>query len=226
MRLNQLLNFSSVRAIGLRCSPASTCGSAQYADNIGSSENDTNSDTSTDAAIVSAKGLNHCPATPYMNATGTNTATIENGVAGTARTTSSVPSCDAVMWSLPISMWRTMFSRPTMASSIRIPIASDSPRSDIVFSVNPNAHTAMNDAITDTGRAKPVMTVDLQELRNTNTTSTVSRAPMRRASSTLFTDAFTRRPESFTTSILTPGGSVFWISATFARTFALTSVVL
>src|ERR1700716_371435 len=97
MRLNQLLNFSSVRAIGLRCSPASTCGSAQYADSMGSSENDTNSDTSTDAAIVSANGLNHCPPPPYRNATGTNTATIENGGAATARPISSVPSCDAVM---------------------------------------------------------------------------------------------------------------------------------
>ncbi len=226
MRLNQLLNFSSVRAIGLRCSCASTCGSAQYADNIGSSENDTNSDTSTDAAIVRANGLNHCPATPYMNATGTNTATIENVVAATARPISSVPSCDAVMWSLPISMWRTMFSRTTMASSIRIPIASDNPSSDMVLSVNPNAHTAMNDAITDTGSARPVMTVDRHELRNTNTTSTVRSAPMRSASSTLVTDALTRRPESFTTSIFTPAGRVFWISATFARTFALTSVVL
>src|SRR3712207_7210200 len=44
-------------------------------------------------------------------------------------------------WSLPISMWRTMFSRTTMASSIRMPMASDSPRSDMVLSVKPNAHT-------------------------------------------------------------------------------------
>ena len=96
----------------------------------------------------------------------------------------------------------------------------------MVLSVNPKAHTAMNDAITETGSARPVMTVDLHELRNTNTTSTVRRAPMRSASSTLVTDALTRKPESFTTSILTPGGSVFWISSTFFLTLALTSVVL
>ena len=35
-------------------------GSAQTADSIGSSENDTNSDTSTEHAIVSANGANHC----------------------------------------------------------------------------------------------------------------------------------------------------------------------
>ena len=38
--------------MGLRRSCASSCGSGQYADNIGSSENDTKSDTSTALAIV------------------------------------------------------------------------------------------------------------------------------------------------------------------------------
>ena len=144
-----------------------------------------------------------------MKATGTNTATIENVVAATASPISSVPSCDAVMWSLPISMCRTMFSRTTIASSIRIPIASDRPSSDIVLSVNPNAHTAMNDASTDTGSAKPVMTVDLQEFRNRNTTSTVRKAPSSSASSTFRTESATRFPASRTMSIFTPAGSVF-----------------
>jgi hypothetical protein len=48
-----------------------------------------------------------------------------------------------------------MFSRTTIASSIRMPIASESPSSDIVFSVKPNASTATNDAMTDTGSARP-----------------------------------------------------------------------
>ena len=70
-----------------------------------------------------------------------------------------------------------MFSRTTIASSMRMPIDSDSPSSDIVFSVKPYAHTATNDASTDTGRARPVMTVDRHELRNRKTTATVSAAP-------------------------------------------------
>ena len=73
-----------------------TCGSAQYAESIGSSENDTNSDTSTEQAIVSANGLNHWPPTPGMKPIGTNTARIENVVAATARPISSVPSRAAV----------------------------------------------------------------------------------------------------------------------------------
>src|ERR1051325_2713771 len=83
IRLNQALKRSSARATGLRLSCASTCGSGQYADNIGSSENETNNDTSTDDAMVRANGLNHWPATLYMNAIGRNTATTENVVAAT-----------------------------------------------------------------------------------------------------------------------------------------------
>ena len=75
---------------------SSLCGSFQYAESIGSSENDTKSDTNTDAAIVSANGLNHWPPTPGMKAIGTNTARIENVVAATARPISSVPSRAAV----------------------------------------------------------------------------------------------------------------------------------
>ncbi len=63
---------------------------------MGSSENEMKSETSTDDAIVSANGLNHCPAIPPMNAMGTNTATIENVVAATARPISDVPSRAAV----------------------------------------------------------------------------------------------------------------------------------
>ena len=53
-------------------------------------------DTSTAQAIVRANGRNHCPASPCMNPTGTNTATMEKVVAATASPISSVPLCDAV----------------------------------------------------------------------------------------------------------------------------------
>ncbi len=105
-------------------------------------------------------------------------------------------------------------------------MASDNPSSDIVSSLKPMAHTAMNDATTDTGSASPVMTVDRHEFRNRNTTSTVSSAPSSSASSTFFTAAVTRTPESLTTSIRVPEGSVFSIRATCSRILSLTSVVL
>ena len=159
---------------------------------MGSSENDTNNETSTAQAMVNANGLNHWPDKPAMNAIGTNTATIENVVAATARPISSVPSCAALKWSFPISTCRTMFSRTTIASSIRIPIASERPSSDIVLSVKPNAHTAMKLASTEIGSAKPVITVERHELRNRNTTSTVSSAPSMSVLCTLATEASTR----------------------------------
>ena len=202
------------------------CGSAQYAESIGSSENETKSDTATAQAMVSANGLNHWPETPDMNAMGTNTARIDSVVAVTARPISSVPSRAAVKWSLPISRWRTMFSRTTMASSIRMPIASDRPSSDMVLSVKPATHTAMNDASTDTGSARPVMTVERQELRKRNTTSTVRMAPSINASCTLRTAASTRTPASRTTSMVVPAGRVSWIALTSSRISALTEVVL
>src|ERR671935_225365 len=53
-----------------------------------------------------------------------------------------------------------MFSRTTIASSIRMPMASDNPSSDIVSRLNPSAHTAMKLASTEIGSATPVITVE------------------------------------------------------------------
>ena len=130
------------------------------------------------------------------------------------------------MWSFPISMWRTMFSRTTMASSIRMPIESESPSRDMVFRVKPKAQMAMKLANAETGSARPVMTVERQELRKRNTTSTVSSAPSIRASWTLATARLTRSPASWTISSLTPAGMVLWRPATRARIWSLTWVVL
>ncbi len=113
-----------------------------------------------------------------------------------------------------------------MASSIRMPIASESPSSDIVFSVKPNAQTAMNDASTLTGSASPVITVERQELRKRNTTSTVSSAPSMSASCTFRTAAFTRSPASCTISSRAPAGIFFCSSATCAWIRSVTCVVL
>ncbi len=193
---------------------------------MGSSDRETKSDTSTEQARVSAKGLNHCPEIPSMKAIGTNTAMIEKVVAATAMAISRVPSCDACTWSLPISMWRTMFSRTTMASSIRMPIASERPSSDMVLSVKPKAHTAMKEESTETGSARPVITVERQEFRNRKTTRTVRMAPSTSASSTLRTELRTRSPESRTTSMRTPWGRVGRSRSTASLTASATLVVL
>ena len=119
-----------------------------------------------------------------------------------------------------------MFSRTTIASSIRIPIASERPSSDIVLSVNPHAYTATKLATTETGSAIPVMTVERHELRNRNTTSTVSSAPSISVPCTFETLAVTRSPESLSTVSVMFFGSVCRSFSTFSITFDVTSVVL
>ena len=119
-----------------------------------------------------------------------------------------------------------MFSRTTIASSIRMPIASESPSSDIVFSVKPNAYTAMKLESTDTGSARPVITVERHEFRKRNTTSTVSSAPSTSASSTFCTERSTWSPEFWTTSRRVPFGSVAEMAFTRASTCADTCDVL
>ena len=104
-------------------------------------------------------------------------------------------------------------------------MASDRPSSDIVSSLNPNISTAMNEASTETGSARPVMTVERHELRNRNTVKTVSTAPSMSADWTLSTDASTREPASRISFSSTPGGNVFWTSRIFSMTPALTVVV-
>ena len=98
-----------------------------------------NSDTSTATATVRPNWKKKRPMIPLMKAIGTNTATIAKVVAITASPISSVPSSAAVRWSLPIARWRTMFSRTTIASSIRRPMHSDSAISVRKLSVKPNA---------------------------------------------------------------------------------------
>jgi hypothetical protein len=134
---------------------------------MGSSVKLISSETMTDATTVSAKGLNHWPGPWPMKATGTNTATMAKVVAATARPISAVPSRAAVTRSLPRSMWRTMFSRTTMASSISTPIARLRPKRLMKFRLKPSSHTAMKAASTEVGSDSAVIRVLRQLFRNT-----------------------------------------------------------
>lgn len=140
-------------------------GSPQKADSIGSRVNEISSETATEHVTVSANGRNHSPVMPGMNATGMNTAMMEKVVAATAMPISAVPLSAAVRRSAPICMWRTMFSRTTMASSISTPIASDKPSSVMKFRVKPHSHTPMKAANTEVGRLSAVINVERHELR-------------------------------------------------------------
>ena len=80
-----------------------------------------------------------------------------------------------------------MFSRTTIASSMRIPIDSDNAISVRKFIEKPKAYKAMNVANTEMGMVRPVMTVERHDCRNRNTISTVRPAPSRMVFLTLST---------------------------------------
>ena len=133
---------------------------------MGSSVKLTKSDTSTAKATVTPNWKKILPMMPPMKATGMNTATTAKVVDITARPISLVPSRAASSWVFPISRCRTMFSRTTMASSIRSPIASDSASRVIVLRVKFSTHMMKKELMIEMGRVSPVMTVDRHELRN------------------------------------------------------------
>ena len=195
-----------------------SAGSCQIDDSIGSSVNDTNSDTSTAAVTVMPNAKKNLPMMPLMNATGTNTATIANVVAITASPISLVPSSAAWRWLLPIRRCRTMFSRTTIASSIRRPMQSDSAIIVMKFSVKPKAFSTMNVDMTAIGSVRPVMIVERQLRRNRNTISTVSRPPSISVCLTPSSDRSTQSEFAYSSRISTPGGRRFARLATAAFT--------
>ena len=114
---------------------------------------------------------------PFMKATGMNTAITHSDVASTANPISLVPLRAAVKWSSPRSTWRTMFSRTTIASSIRMPIASESAISVIMFMREAESVDREERRDHRHGQGESVITVERQELRNMNTIRMVSAAP-------------------------------------------------
>jgi len=192
---------------------------------MGSSVNEMPRLTSTEHVTVKAKGRNHSPEIPGMKATGMKTAMMEKVVAATAMPISAVPSSAAVRRSLPICMWRTMFSRTTMASSISTPMASDRASRVMKFRVKPHSHTAMKAAMTDVGRLSAVIRVERHEFRKAYTTKMVSTAPSTSDSITLFRLCWAFSPPSRVTCRIVPFGKVLLISATMSRILLATLTV-
>ena len=97
---------------------------------MGVSVSDTTPDTRMATAMVTANSRKSRPTMPAMNSSGMNTATSEMVMDMMVKPISAAPSSAACMGFFPISMWRTMFSSITMASSTTNPTASVSAISD------------------------------------------------------------------------------------------------
>ena len=83
--------------------------------------------------MVTENSCSNRPTMPPMNSTGMNTATSDSVIDRIVKPISRDASNAASMRVSPISMWRTMFSSITMASSTTKPTDSVSAISDRLF---------------------------------------------------------------------------------------------
>ena len=139
---------------------------------IGVKVSDTTAEVTTAMVSVSANSRNMRPTMPLMNSSGMNTATSDTVSEMTVKPISSAPRSAASKASSPSSMWRTMFSIITMASSMTKPVPIVSAISDRLSRLKPQNHIIPKVAISDSGSATPAMRVARMVRRNTSTTST------------------------------------------------------
>ena len=118
-----------------------------------------------------------------MNATGTKMTTSDSVVAMTARPISPVALMAASFGVTPFSStYRKMFSSTTIASSMTMPVASDSASIVMLFSVKPSAFMTVNVPMIDVGIASAAMIVTRRLRMNRNTTSAARKPPRSRCS--------------------------------------------
>ena len=117
--------------------PVPCSGLRIWEDNIGVKVRATKPEIKTATATAIPNSLNSLPTLPERNASGTNTATRAIVVEITANPISLLPSIAACHRLFPISIWRYIFSRTTIASSTTSPIAKTKPSKVRILIVNP-----------------------------------------------------------------------------------------
>ena len=142
-------------------------------------------DTATATLTVRPNWKKKRPTMPFMKATGTNTARIDDVVASTARKICAVRVEGRLASAAsPISRWRWMFSMTTIASSIRMPIDSDSASIVMLLKVKPSHCMNANVATTLVGIATALISVARRSRRNSRMITTASNAPNTRSNCT------------------------------------------
>ena len=99
---------------------------------MGVSVSETTPETSTAAPMTTANSWRSRPTTPPMNRTGMNTAASERVIERMVKAISFDPLSAASIRGMPSSMWRTMFSSTTTASSTTKPTDSVSAISEMM----------------------------------------------------------------------------------------------
>ena len=124
--------------------------------------------------IVTANSRNTRPTMPPISSTGMNTATSENVIDTMVKPISREPFSAASNGRMPPSMWRTMFSSMTMASSTTKPTDSVSASSVMLLMEKPKAYIAAQVPTSDTGTASAGMMVAETLRRNRKITMMTS----------------------------------------------------
>ena len=99
-------------------------GERMRAHNMGVSVSDTKPETKMATEMVTANSRKTRPTTPPMNSTGMKTATSDRVIEMIVKPISRAPFSAASKGFMPSSIWRTIFSSITMASSTTKPTAS------------------------------------------------------------------------------------------------------
>ena len=126
------------------------------------------------AVIVTANSRNRRPMTPFMKSSGMNTAASDVVIVRIVNPISRDPLSDAVSASSPCSMWRTMFSSITIASSTTKPIERMSAIIDRLLRLKFSIFITAKVPSSEKGRASAGMSVAEPLWRKTKMTATTS----------------------------------------------------
>ena len=120
---------------------------------MGVSVSETKPDKTMATAIATANSRNTRPTMPPISSTGMNTAIRENVIETIVKPISRAPLSAASNGRIPPSMWRTMFSSMTMASSTTKPTDSVKASKVMLLIEKPNTYIAAQVPTSDTGTA-------------------------------------------------------------------------
>ena len=176
------------------------------AHSIGVSVSETKPDTMIATAIVTANSRNTRPTMPPISSTGMNTAISETVIEMMVKPISRAPFSAASNGRMPPSMWRTMFSSITIASSTTKPTERVSASSVMLLIEKLNAYITAQVAISEIGTASAGMMVADTVRRNRKITSTTSPIAISSVSCTSCTDSRTEIDRSIITCMLMEAG--------------------
>src|SRR6202048_2393940 len=153
-----------------------------------------------------ANSLNTRPTMPPINRTGMKTAMSENVIEIMVNPISREPLSAASNGRIPPSMWRTMFSSMTIASSTTNPTDRVSASNVMLLIEKLNAYIAPQVAISEIGTASAGMTVAETERKNRKITRITRPTAISSVACTSATESRIEIERSFSTAMLTDAG--------------------